>query len=480
MNFQVQILSEAEREHVHHVSLKILQEAGVRFHGEKALPLLARHGAQVDWDEKIARIPAELVEQALACAPKSFVLGARNPLYDYRVPSGESRYCIDGTAAFVSDFESGQRRYGRLADIHDSLRVFQTLDLGVMAWAPTCASDMPAQSRALYEFFGMAEACSKHGQHELHTTPQVPYLIEGLCAIMGGEDALRQRNPYSLIYCPVAPLTHEGEMLDAYLELGEWGLPVSSLPMPVCGTTGPASLMGSICVANAENLSSLVIYQLAHPGRAVMIGSATGVMDFTSGAFRGGVPEMGLMSAAITSMAQFYGLPSCSAGVTADALQPGGEAILQKLITTLPPAALKTDIIIGYGEVESDQLLVLEQLIVDNEIAHQCRRILQGIDGSEGKDLYEDILQVGPSGHFLKQRSTRQAPRSGEFHISRLIQHSPHESWLQEGKPDIYARARQQVQAILESPPLDPLSDTVQETLAQILHRADQELEEEA
>ena len=101
------------------------------------------------------------------------------------MPSPVSRYCIDGTAAFVLDFETGERRYGTLPDIEDALRVFQQADLGVMAWAPTCASDAPAHSRALHEFFTMIEYSSKHGQHELHRVEQVPYLVAGLKAVAG-------------------------------------------------------------------------------------------------------------------------------------------------------------------------------------------------------------------------------------------------------------------------------------------------------
>jgi trimethylamine--corrinoid protein Co-methyltransferase len=306
MRFQAQVLSEAEQERIHQSSLRILEEVGVRFHGEKALPLLAKNGAKVDWDEKIARIPPQLVEQCLATMPKAFVLGARNPQYDYPVPSGESRYCIDGTAAFAMDFESGQRRYGVRQDIVNGLRIFQTLELGRMAWAPTCASDMPAPARALAEFFAMAGACSKHGEHELHTAGQVPYLVEGLAAVMGSEAAFKERKCFSLIYCPVAPLSHDGEMLDAYLELGEFEMPVTTMPMPICGTTGPASLFGNLCEANAENLSCVVVYQLHNPGRPIILGSATGIVDFMSGAYLGGVSEMGLMSAGMTAMANYY------------------------------------------------------------------------------------------------------------------------------------------------------------------------------
>ncbi len=479
MRLQAQILSEQEREKIHQVSLRTLEEVGVRFNSKKALSLLARHGARVNWDEKTARIPRELVENCLATAPKSFVLGARNPQYNHPVPSTESRYCVDGTSAFAIDYHSGERRYGMQADIENALRIFQTLDLGVMAWAPTCASDAPAASRPLHEFFAMMRSCSKHGQHEVHHPAQVPYLAEGLAAVMGSEAAVRESKCYSLIYCTVAPLSHDGEMLDAYLELGALDIPVTTLPMPVSGTTGPASLFGNVCVANAENLSCVVVYQLAHPGRPLMLGNATGVVDFFSGAYLAGVPEMGLMSAALTAMAGYYGLPSCAAGCTADAKRPGPEAIMEKIMTTLPPVLLNTDIIVGYGEVESDQLLVLEQLVVDNELAHLCQRMAQGVDASEGKDLFEDILKVGPGGHFLKSRSTRLAPRNGEFYISRLIPHGSHESWLQAGMPTIYSRAREKVDQILAGPMIDPLSDDVTGKLDDILRRADQALQSE-
>ena len=106
MKFTAHLLSEEEQNHIHNDTLRILAEVGVKFHGEKALPLLQKHGAKVDWDTKIAYIPKEMVTEALSLAPKAFVLGARNPEYNYAMPSPVTRYCIDGTAAFVLDFET--------------------------------------------------------------------------------------------------------------------------------------------------------------------------------------------------------------------------------------------------------------------------------------------------------------------------------------------------------------------------------------
>jgi trimethylamine--corrinoid protein Co-methyltransferase len=476
MKFTAQVLSASEQQRVHAESLRILSEVGVKFLGETALPLLKKAGARVDEESHIARLPKELVEEALQAVPRSFTLGARNPAYDYPLPSPVSRYCIDGTAAFALDFHTGERRYGTLQDIENGLRIFQQLDMGVMAWAPTAASETPAHSRALHEFFAMVKFCSKHGEHELHFTNQVPYLIAGLQAVLGSGPELRSRNAFSLIYCPVAPLMHDGEMLDAYLELGQIGLPVMIMPMPVPGTTGPASLFANICQANAEELSTIVVFQLAHPGRPLIYSNATGTVDFRTGAYLGGSPEMGLMAAALTLMGRFYGLPSTSAGCTADAKQPGAEAVLEKLLTTLPPVCAGADIVIGMGEIESDQLLVLEQLIVDNEIAHFCERLLQGVDASPEKELFEDIVQTGPGGNFLKLKSTRLASRSDEFFYPMLFDRRTPDKWVEAGKPTLYTKAREKVEEILAGPLVDPLPEAVCAELDAILASADREL----
>ncbi len=476
MRYAASFLDEGEREQVHEGSLRMLAETGVRFHGERALPLLAQAGAPVDNDSGVARIPRELVEAALATAPRSFVLGARNPAHDYAVPSPVTRYAIDGTAAFVIDFDTGERRYGTRRDTELGLRVFQAADLGVMAWAPVTASDAPAGTRALHEFVGMIRHSSKHGQHELHTREQAPFLAQALAVAGGGADAVRARHPWSLIYCPVAPLVHDGPMLDAYLDLGSLDLPVMIMPMPVTGTTGPAGLLANVALANAEALSAIVVYQLAHPGRPVIYSSATGSMDFHSGAFLGGTPEMGIMSAALVTMGRFYGLPATAAGCTSDAPQPGPEAVIEKLVTMLPPASAGADIIVGLGEIQGDQALVLEQILVDNELAHYVERMVEGLGEPADPDFAAEVAAVGPGGNFLASFVTRRAARSREFMAPGLIGRHAYEAWRDLGSPTMYGRAREQVREILAGPPVDPLPDAVEAELARVLAAADAEL----
>jgi len=478
MKFQSQILSENEKEQIHVETMRILWEAGVKFHSLKALRLLEANGARVDHETKIARIPAELAERTLSTSPKSFMLGARNADFNYSLPSPVSRYAMDGTAAFAQDFQTGQRRYGTDKDNELAMRVFQRMDMGVMAWAPVAAEDKPSYTRPLHEWFTTSKYCSKHLQHELHNVRQTAYLAEGLIAILGSEEALSQSNAFSFIYCPVSPLMHDGPMMDAYIELGSLNIPIMMLPMPVPGSTGPASLFGNLCIANAEALSSIVVYQLAHPGRPMIYSSATGTIDFRNGAYTAGTPEMGLMSGALSEMGRFYDLPATSAGCTADAREPGPQAILEKFVTSVVPVLAGSDLIVGFGEIEGDQLLVLEQIVVDNEIAHLCERVFQGIDMTPDKVLTEDILKVGPGGHFLAQKSTRRLSRTDEFYLANLLDRNTLEAWQALGHPDIYSNARAKVEEILASPPEDTLPADICTRLDDILRKADRELME--
>ena len=115
---------------------------------------------------------------------------------------------------------------------------------------------------------------------------------------------------------------------------------------------------------------------------------------------------------------------------------------MEKMITTLPLVLGGVDLANGIGEIETSQLLVLEQIIVDEEIVRCCRRLAAGIECSKQKNLFDDLLKVGPGGHFLNLESTFQLCRGPEFHQPQV--HGKHQfAEVQEScKTDIYAMAR--------------------------------------
>jgi trimethylamine:corrinoid methyltransferase-like protein len=109
---------------------------------------------------------------------------------------------------------------------------------------------------------------------------------------------------------------------------------------------------------------------------------------------------MVLQTAAMVVMGKFYGFLPNGAGFTSDAKQAGAEGVMEKLITTLPSVLAGADIVVGFGDMKSDRLLVLEQIVVDHEVVHILRRLGDGVDCSAAKYLFDDIAGSGWVGTF--------------------------------------------------------------------------------
>jgi trimethylamine--corrinoid protein Co-methyltransferase len=479
MKLGLNFLSEDEKQRIHRDSIKILSQVGVKFMSKKALKILEKNGAGVDYDTRIAKMPEEMVDEALKRAPKSFVLGARNPEFNFAMPSSFTSYTLDGAATFAMDFKTGERRNAVTKDLIDSLKIFEEMPLAHVVWPNVMCSDMTDNYNEIRPTIVSLINSSKHIQNELHRPEEVPYLIEALTAILGSEDAVKQRKIFSVCYCTIPPLTHDKELCETYLELCQYDVPILPFPMPSAGSTGPASLYSNAAVANAESLSALVLFQMAKAGVPIIYGHAAGITNFSKGTFIEGAVETTLLNGALGEMAKFYNLPNTQAGCLSDAKRPGAQAVMEKVFSALPLVLSGVDVINGTGEIETSQLLVREQIVVDHEIACMCKRFKDGIDVSDAKDYMEDIAQVGPGGHFLMQPSTVKACRSDEFHTPELSDRNTFEQWESLGNPSLYSNARKRVEEILAGPQKNPLPDDVLGRLEDILRRANNELPSE-
>lgn len=476
MTISMDILTKNEREKVHDLSVRILEEVGVKVKSEKILSMLEKEDVEIDYDEKIVKMSRKLIEQALDKCPKEMLIGARNQEYEVTMPSIDTVYTTDGCGPYAMDFQTGKRRPAVTQDIIDNLKVFERMDMARIAWSPVLATDMPVHSTEVRAYLMSFIYTSKHVQTGLDKAEETVYLRAALREILGNDDEIRRRKICSMIYCPVAPLVHEAQMMEGYLELGDLDIPVLVYPMPANGSTGPASLYSNIALSNAEALSSIVIYQVAHPGRSILYGSAMASLEFNTGAFLEGSPEEALQCGACMNMAKHYGLPSVVAGCLTDAKTGGAQAVMEKMATTLPLVLSGADGINGIGLVESSMTQCLEQLVVDNEIGQICKRIRDGIEISDAKDYLEDIKAVGPGGHFLRQKTTRKAPRSGEFYTPSLSDRNSFNGWQNLGTPDLYSEARKTVEQILSEDVINPLPPATEQVIREIMETADKEL----
>jgi trimethylamine--corrinoid protein Co-methyltransferase len=97
-----------------------------------------------------------------------------------------------------------------------------------------------------------------------------------------------------------------------------------------------------------------------------------------------------------------------------------------------------------------------EKFIVDDEIAGMILRYLRGIEFSEEKFAFDVIKKVGPGGHFLTQKHTKQN-HAKELRRTQLSDRLSYDSWGKEGL-DTNRRAERKWKEMLaayQAPALD-------------------------
>jgi trimethylamine--corrinoid protein Co-methyltransferase len=131
-------------------------------------------------------------------------------------------------------------------------------------------------------------------------------------------------------------------------------------------------------------------------------------------------------------------------------------------------------VIYGPGMLEAGITFDLAQLVVDAELIAMTKYCRAGIPVNDATTAIEDIMAVGPAGHFLEQASTLKGMRG--LSTTKLIDRTVREAWEAAGEPDFYLKARQEARRLLAEHEVEPLPDDVTHQLAAIVAEADREV----
>jgi trimethylamine--corrinoid protein Co-methyltransferase len=473
MRTALQVLSEDECDQVHERTLRLLSVTGVRVDTGRGRRILAEAGAEVDTHSGMVRFPRALIETCLHLAPRRFSLGGRRAGWLLPLNAGECTLQADGGAVFVFDSLTQQRRPATVDDWLAATRLIDVLDDVGVYWAmvdPTFAErslgDLVAYWRSVLHHF------SKHVQDRTLAPEQSRWMLEVLQVVFGGRENVRRLHPVSFLLCPLSPLVIEASYTDAYLETIGWDLPAAIMPMPLMGSTAPASLISTLVLANCEALAMLCLVQAAAPGTPVIYAPIPSVMDPRSGRYSSGQVEHALLGAAVTKMARVYGLPSETSTGGTDHHIPSIQAGYERALNWALPALSWPDLLLGPGLLSGATTLSLEQLLIDVEVFRRCRRLSTGIGSSAGQWLEEVIAAVGPGGNFLAERSSRDGVRRGEWYTGHLGVGESFEQWEAAGRPDLVAELRDQVAHMLAGHQPLPLDEAVEHELDRIEENA--------
>lgn len=471
---QISILSANEIEVVHEKTLKILQDPGVRIHSESALTVLEDAGARVDRKKMTASLPESLVKETLKRLPKSVTLAARNPKQDMTAPrAGPPFMATNGTAVYMTDLETGERRTTTGKDLADFQILCDAIEPLDYVWPIVTAHDAPDKTHALSELAISLMNTTKHFQGEAMSAEEARAEIELAAAFVGGKDELSKRPIFSVIQCPICPLEFEKGSIEATMEFAKAGIPVVSMSMALCGLTAPVSLAATIAIVNAENLASFTVSQMTNAGAPVVYSSESTSPNMMTGEIHYGALEEILLSAAAAQMSHHYGVTSMVGGfnLAIAGENPGMNLDPAEFMFTAMTSLTGTDWASGIGGLDQAKGAALEQIVMDCDIwemVKQTRKLVPMDDVHFALDL---IKKVGPGGSYLKELHTSKNLRKELFMPSKEKADLYATYNLSRNWKETLSNARARAKKILETHVPEPVDKEVKAEVDRILRK---------
>ena len=458
---------------VHEATLAVLDECGVEVRNfPRALELFSAAGARVAGTR--VRLGPELVERALASAPRSWPVFSRGgraepgaAALDLR--DGESYFGPGSDCLYIRDPETAELRRVTVADIEGLAGVCERLpnidfvmSMGLPADAPRVVDDLAA-----------AAAMFSATRKPLMVAPKdgaAVGVLRDMAIACGGRDAAASLMVYAM---PSPPLQHDGDALGKLIACAELQVPLVYASAPSCGTTAPRSVPAAVLVGNADVLSGLVLHQFVRPGAPFVYGAGVGATDMRTGFDGHGAPEAWLGQQLGADLARFYGLPSFNYAGMTDANDLDEQWAAEEFAFTVLGALQRSTLIHDVGYLQVGLQSSYESLVFGDECVAWARAYLQEMRVDAAALAVDEIIAVGPGGHHLARTYTRRHNR--DFWIPTLFERSVYDRWAAAGSRTLKERVRAKVAALRAAEPPYRADAATRQELALLLKAAEEQ-----
>ena len=460
---------------IHNASLEILEKTGIYYEEQEARDYYRAAGAEVNDDTKIVKIPKWLVTECVQSAPDSYVFCGRDPKDDFPMEYGRVGYSAVGVAPVMRDLDTGKNRPTVKKDLEDYARLVDQLEYMPIVWDCIQPTDVPEAAAGIHAF----EAHVKNTTKCLMTTNfdhvTSKACIEMAAAVVGGKEKLRERPLIIAGSCPKSPLTSSEAVTACVIEYAKVGLPCLGMPMVLSGATGPVTLAGTLVQHNCEVLGNLVLSQIVRKGTPFLYGSCTSLMDLRKAQCGTGCAEHAMFGAAIARLAHFYRVPCVAPGSWTDSKCLDMQSGMEKAFSALVPAFAGANLIFGAGALAGGMVVDFASFVVENDLFQMIQFMLKGFTVNDETMAVDLIREVGPKGEYLSLPHTAQHMREHQ-NWPQIFNRDSEAVWNLEGSRPIDEVAAEKAKELIARPVASPLTENVQEELAYIVKKAEEEL----
>ena len=446
----------------------ILENQGVYIENEEALDLLREAGMKVDASSQRVRITAELVEDCLSSTPSSLKMYDRTGKIEYCLGGDDVHFDPGSSTVTIMDSETQRERKAitndliRFSHLTDCLEFLHFQSTGIVS---TDVSETVSDSYRLYIGLLFSRKPIVTGTFRVEGFEPMHRM---LTAVRGSEKELAEKPLAIFDACPSPPLKWSNLTAQSLIDSARAGIPSELISMGMTGATSPITITGTLVQHVVENLSGLVICQLAKKGAPVIFGGCPLSFDMRRGTTPIGAIETMMIDSAYVQIGKHLGLPTHSYMGMSDAKINDAQGGFETGIGIVLAALSGVNVISGAGILDFIRCQSLEKLVIDNEICGMAYRLIEGIaqrDEPIALDLFKDFTA---DTQFLSMPHTKKWYRE-EHTFPKLIDRDPYDIWVSKGRKSITARAKEEADNLLQKNPA-PLPDKdIQKSLKDIM-----------
>ena len=471
---QFSILSEDQKEAIYHGVLRTLMTTGVNVNHEYARDLLNKNGALVDGNR--VRIPQHLVTEALSTAPPFTEVFAWDDDESKKIwiEHGRSYFGPGPTPPNFIDTDTLERRPYIRKDASLVARVCDALPNIGYVQSLGSISDVLVGMEAVYEFADMIQNTTTPIMNWAFTREACAMEHKIGIIMAGGEDAFRRKPNFVHYGEPISPLTSDFHAMDKCVYCAEHRIPQVYTPCCIGGATVPASHAGQIIVGLSEAMVGVVVAQLINPGTCVIVGGVQSILDMRRSVYSYGAPELSILSAAMTEVAHFMGLPMFSTSGCTDTKAMDTQSAIEAAFSIHAAMLSGAEFVHDNGYTESGITGDIFQTVMDDEIIGMARCIQRGVEVTEETLAVDVINNVGPGGHYLYEDHTMKWFR--DHWRPTLMDRNSYEDWDAKGRTTMKDRIIAKTRDIIDNyeGPIGKVPEDVKKDINKVLTEGDE------
>ncbi|MDP3024263.1 MAG: trimethylamine methyltransferase family protein [candidate division Zixibacteria bacterium] len=466
---KLELLDKRRIEQIIDDALELLSKVGVFVENKEGLKLLDEAGAKIDKKKKRVHIKSELVQRCLKSAPKEIKVYDRVGRLALDLKGYNIHFDPGSAALWIYDLKKDKIREPvtsdliRFAQLTDGLKYLKAQSTALIP------SDVPKEIADRYRLFISLLYSSKPVVTGTFVKEGFEVMRDMLVSIRGSEDDLR-REPLAIFdCCPSPPLKWSDLTCQNLIDCAKSGIPAELVSMPLTGATAPVTLTGALIQHTAENLSGIVIHQLAQKGSPIIYGGSPACFDMRTGTTPMGAIETMMIDSSYNQIGKYFGLPTHAYMGLSDSKTLDYQSGLESGIGAILAGLSGINVISGPGMLDFESCQSMEKLVIDNEICGMAYRLIEGIAFRKEPPFLELFKEEYLEKGFLTSPHTLKWFKEEVFFPSQVIDRFNLGEWLKKGKKTAVWRANELIEKIISSKSFDELSTEKKNELFKII-----------